>query len=62
MKASKVKQSTETVNSSKGEQLAHAKEVNVKESKTEKTNKMEESPKIEAVRSENEAVPGIINY
>ena len=54
VKTSKVKKSTETVNSSKGEKLAHTKETNLKEPKTEKTNEMEESLKIEAVRSENE--------
>ncbi len=53
-KASKVETSTETVNSSKGEKLAHAKEANLKDIKTEKTNVVEESPKIEAIRSENE--------
>ncbi len=51
MKASKVKKSTET----RGEKLAHAKEMRLKEPKIEKTNEMKESPKvkIEAVRSEN---------
>ncbi len=50
----KVKKSTETINSSNGEKLAHVKEMILKEPKTEKSNKMEESPKIEAARSENE--------
>ncbi len=36
-------------NSSEGQKLAHAKEANLKEPKTEKTSEMEESPKIEAV-------------
>ncbi len=54
MKTSKLKKSTETVNSCKGEKLVHAKEVNLKEPKTEKTNMRKESPKSEAVGSENE--------
>ncbi len=54
MKTSKVIKSTESVYSSKGENLAHTKEVNL-EPKTENTNEMEES-KIEAIRSENEDI------
>ncbi len=54
IKTSKVKKSTETVNSSKGEKVAYAKETNLKQPETKKTNEMEESPKIEAVRTENE--------
>ncbi len=54
MKTFKVKKSTETINSSKGRKLAHAKEANLKEPKPEKMNEMVVSPKIEAVRSKNE--------
>ena len=35
--------------------------MNLKEPKTEKTNEMEKSPKIEAVRSENEGNKNIVD-
>ncbi len=48
-----MKKSTETVVSTKGENLLMPRKHIFIKPKTEKTNEMEESPKIEAARSEN---------